>query len=751
MLNRPSKAAIVPVGLITALLAAIAVSLWLLLPGGLVQAQDDGTIMYPENGTGAVATYTATDPENATVSWSLGGTDADRFMIENGVLSFKKSPDYEKPMGGTAGTSNTYEVMVKATDETRKVGMKTVMVKVTNVDEDGKVTLSARRPQSATAFTAMIADPDNPDTAVTDEKWQWAKAGSENGSYGNITSATSATYTPTDADIGSYLRATVTYEDAEGEGKSAVMKAELPVQGLRGSNNAPKFAADQDPTMPEDQADAAREVAENTDPGKTVGSPVTATDEDGDTLTYTLTDEGGGTNGDSAAFTIDWATGQIMTKGDLDFETKPTYMVVVRATDPAGIPGAGTADTANSAIVMVEITVTDKNEAPEVTGNAGVTFNEDTGAIATALHTYVAVDPDDSPPTPTWSVGGADGSQFTAEAGALMFKKKPNYEKPTDANKDNVYEVTVQASDARLTGMIKVRVTVENVEEVGVVTLNKVQPRVGLPVTASLSDPDGSISKLTWQWSISSGATTTGQGPIADATSDTYTPKAGDVDGTLTATASYFDGHSAVDTEKKTAPKPADNTVAADTRNQPPVFADEDTDTDGIQNTMATRKVEENTEAVASDDSADANVTDDGGDNVGGVVMATDPDPNIDPLIYTLGGADAAKFRVRNTGQIEVAAGTELDYETNQTYMVTVMAEDSFGAYASIAVTIMVTDVDEEPEIMVGGLAVSGMRNIDYPENGTGDVATYTAVGPGCRHGDLVAGWRRCWGLQDQQ
>ena len=46
------------------------------------------------------------------------------------------------------------------------------------------------------------------------------------------------------------------------------------------------------------------------------------------------------TTGDSAeSFTIDWATGQIMTKGDLDHEVKggPTY-VVVRATDPAGIP-----------------------------------------------------------------------------------------------------------------------------------------------------------------------------------------------------------------------------------------------------------------------------------------------------------------------------------------------------------------------------------------------------------------------------
>ena len=38
--------------------------------------------------------------------------------------------------------------------------------------------------------------------------------------------------------------------------------------------------------------------------------------------------------------------------------------------------------------------------------------------------------------------------------------------------------------------------------EVGVVTLDKLTPVVGIPVTASLTDPDGGISKLTWQWSI---------------------------------------------------------------------------------------------------------------------------------------------------------------------------------------------------------------------------------------------------------
>ena len=45
-------------------------------------------------------------------------------------------------------------------------------------------------------------------------------------------------------------------------------------------------------------------------------------------------------------------------------------------------------------------------------------------------------------------------------------------------------------------------------------------------------------------------------------------------------------------------------------------------------------------------------------------------------------------------------------------------------------VTITVNDVDEAPEIMEGGLAISGLSSIDYAENGTGMVAMYTASGP---------------------
>ena len=710
---------------VTALLAVLAVGLLLLLPGGPAWAQSAGTTEYPENGTGAVATYTAMDPEQTAItSWTLAGTDAAAFTIEGGVLRFAKSPDYETPTDvvGTddptaAAGDNSYEITVRAMDSTGKTGEKAVMVDVIDVDEPGTVTLSALRPQVKVVFTASLTDLDGD---VTNPKWQWAKSSSKNGSYTDIEGAEDENYTPIDAvgksDINDYLRATASYTDGEGSGKTAVMNSEYTVQAARVSNTAPEFADDQDPVMDAVQAAAAREVAENTAPGTDIGAPVAATDADDDVLTYTL-------EGDNAAsFDIDPATGQLMTKAALDEEEEDMYTVTVRATDPAGVPQADSADSANSDTVVVVIAVTDVNEPPAVDGAAPATFNEKTGEIDTALAAYTANDPetasDNNNTEVTWSVAGPDGGKFTATGGELKFKAKPDYENATDANTDNVYEVTVQATDGDGNrGMKSVKVTVENADEDGVVTLSKTQPRVGIAVTASLTDPDKSISGLTWQW-------TNSDGEIKDANSDTYTPVGqregdanGDIGDTLTAKASYTDGYES----ERMAEAGSVNIVAVDTRNRPPAFADQDPDTDGMQNDTATRKVEENTEAVATDDVTDADdVTT---DNVGGVVMATDPDPNAEDLTYTLGGADAAKFRVRANGQIEVGSGTMLDYETKQTYMVTVMAEDSFGASSSIDVTIEVNPIDEAPD-------VSGAEATEYPENGTGAVATYTAMDP---------------------
>ena len=74
---------------------------------------------------------------------------------------------------------------------------------------------------------------------------------------------------------------------------------------------------------------------------------------------------------------------------------------------------------------------------------------------------------------------------------------------------------------------------------------------------------------------------------------------------------------------------------------------------------------------------------------------------------------------------------TKLDHETKPTYMVTVTATDPGRLRPpSVDVTITVTNVNEAPEIMRGGLGISGLSSHTYAEDRRDPVATYTAVGP---------------------
>ena len=97
------------------------------------------------------------------------------------------------------------------------------------------------------------------------------------------------------------------------------------------------------------------------------------------------------------------------------------------------------------------------------------------------------------------------------------------------------------------TDTLDVTVTVTNMEETGTVTLSSVQPRIGVPITATLTDPDGDISDVTWKWARAEGRLTT---DIRGATSATYTPvnnatdaAKDDVGKILRAIATYSDGH----------------------------------------------------------------------------------------------------------------------------------------------------------------------------------------------------------------
>ena len=105
-----------------------------------------------------------------------------------------------------------------------------------------------------------------------------------------------------------------------------------------GTNNAPEFSS----------TTATRSVAENTAPNTNIGSAITATDADNDTLTYTLE----GT--DAASFGIVSTSGRLRTRAALDYETKSSYSVTVKAADPSSA----------SDTIDVTINVGDVDEAP---------------------------------------------------------------------------------------------------------------------------------------------------------------------------------------------------------------------------------------------------------------------------------------------------------------------------------------------------------------------------------------------------
>ena len=125
-----------------------------------------------------------------------------------------------------------------------------------------------------------------------------------------------------------YVCVVVTYEDAEGDAKTVQAVSAARVLVTRSTNVKPEFK-----NAEGEEIDAVtREVPENTAARRPVGARIVAQDPEGDTLTYTLATL-------DTAFTIDRATGQLMTKVPLDKETMASYTVMVTATDPYFVTG----------------------------------------------------------------------------------------------------------------------------------------------------------------------------------------------------------------------------------------------------------------------------------------------------------------------------------------------------------------------------------------------------------------------------
>ena len=260
------------------------------------------------------------------------------------------------------------------------------------------------------------------------------------------------------------------------------------------SNTAPNMTSGTTATTPENVSTS------------TAVYTATATDPDANTtLSYSIS---GGA--DASLFNINANTGSVtfMTapnyEAPVDAGANNVYDIVIQASD-----GALTATKA------VAITVANVNEAASITSAASASTQENV-LTSTAVYTTTAIDPDANT-TLAYSIsGGADASLFNinANTGSVTFKTPPNYEAPADADANDVYDITVQASDGSLTATKAVSITVTDVNEIAPnspptitssaadSTPENVSTSTAV-YTATATDPDAST---TLSYSISGGA-----------------------------------------------------------------------------------------------------------------------------------------------------------------------------------------------------------------------------------------------------
>ena len=221
-------------------------------------------------------------------------------------------------------------------------------------------------------------------------------------------------------------------------------------------------------------AEADRLMTENTEAAVNIGEPLTATDADGSTLTYSFS----GSNIGADWFEIDGETGQLKTKVALDFEATPVYQFRVVASN-----GPDSVD------ISVRVNITNVNEAPEfanetqtrsilenaeagenigepvVATDADIISGEKNRQVLLYLLELVTSATDVNPDIEginslSYSLDGTDAALFEidSEMGQLKTKGALDYETQTS------HEVVVIASDGSLTASITVSIDVIEVE-----------------------------------------------------------------------------------------------------------------------------------------------------------------------------------------------------------------------------------------------------------------------------------------------
>ena len=142
---------------------------------------DDDSLRYRENGTGPVATFEGSDPDDDDLSWHVDGLDSKAFRVsDDGVLSFKTAPDFENP--ADRDEDNRYEIRVRVADDgsPSRSDSQDVRIRVTNQNELGAISgeTALSTTEGNTGFLANYQVEDPEDDAIT-----WSVGGPDSGAF----------------------------------------------------------------------------------------------------------------------------------------------------------------------------------------------------------------------------------------------------------------------------------------------------------------------------------------------------------------------------------------------------------------------------------------------------------------------------------------------------------------------------------------------------------------------------------------
>ena len=456
-------------------------------------------------------------------------------------------------------------------------------------------------------------------------------------------------------DFGSSSQYPALKADWDGDGQATA--AEFGSQERAVANNPPAFA------------DSATEfsVAENTAAGTNIGDAVAATDSDGDSLTYAL-----GSTADDAHFAIESGSGQLKTSGALDYESQSSYAVTVTATDGGGL----------AASIAVTIKVDDVDETPRP-GNVQAELQADGSVLV------------------TWQAPARAGDDTFYRVRRRLDAADSSYQviarRVEDADNDGAIQYRDDASSlaAEQSYFYSVRAYDGDGDNIGKWTEGV---KVSIPAAAP-GEKEARAANNPPTFTAASAMVSVAENTVAGTNID-GSPTAIDLDAgdTLTYTmgSTADDGHFVIDAgsgQLKTSGALDYETAGSYTVT---VTA---TDGEGLAASIAiTISVTNVNEAPAfAVGAATVSVAE---NTAAGVVIDDSPsatDLDGDSLTYTLGSTAADGHFAIDAGSGQLKTSGALDYESTDSYTVTVTATDGGGLAASIAVTIKVDDVDETP------------------------------------------------------